>query len=83
MFSMFNGCNSLEKLDLANFNTDKVTTFYCMFNQCISLKDLNFPNLKIKSSAKKDYMFEGCKKLEEDKNWKKKINKISNDCICF
>ena len=83
MYSMFNGCNSLEKLDLANFNTDKVTTFYCMFNQCISLKDLNFPNLYISYSAIKDYMFEGCKKLEEDEEWKNKIKNINSYCIFF
>ena len=83
MYSMFNRCDSLTKLNLANFNTDKVTTFYCMFNQCKSLKALIFPNLNIKSSAKKGCMFEGCQKLEENEEWKKKIKKINNDCICF
>ena len=54
-----------------------------MFNQCESLKDLKFQNLYINNYAIKDYMFEGCKKLEEDKEWKNYIKKIISYCICF
>ena len=88
MYSMFNECFDLEKLDLTNFNTDKVSTFYCMFNQCKSLKDLKFPNLYVNESANKDFMFKGCEKLKEDKEWKMKIKNVGKidkgkSCILF
>ena len=83
MYSMFNECNALEKLDLSSFNTKRVIHFDHMFNQCISLKILIFPNLYISYSAEKDYMFNGCEKLLEEEKWKTKINNIYSSCICY
>ena len=34
MKEIFNGCNSLEYLDLSNFNTSNVTDMSVIFNQC-------------------------------------------------
>jgi surface protein len=38
---MFNGCNSLEKINLSSFKTSKVTDMAGMFSRCRSLKDLD------------------------------------------
>jgi surface protein len=41
MSYMFNGCNSLENIDLSNFNTENITSMNSMFYGCNSIKDLN------------------------------------------
>ena len=45
MNCMFNGCSSLKKLNLNNFNTNNVTDMRGMFSGCSSLKELNLNNL--------------------------------------
>ena len=58
---MFYGCLSLEKLNLSNFNIDKVTNTSFMFYNCSSLKELIVSsNFKANDSAFTDNMFEGC-----------------------
>jgi len=37
MAKMFNGCSSLQYLDISNFNTDKVNNNAQIFNNCNSL----------------------------------------------
>ena len=41
MKRMFDGCNSLEKIDLSNFNTQNVTNMKSMFYRCNSLEKNN------------------------------------------
>ena len=43
MDSMFYYCNSLESLDLSNFNNYKVTNMHNMFGNCIAI---NFNKFK-------------------------------------
>ena len=38
---MFNECESLIKIDLSKFNTDKVVDMQYMFGSCKKLKELN------------------------------------------
>ncbi len=40
MFSMFNGCESLESLDLSCFNTSEVENMDIMFSNCSALKTI-------------------------------------------
>ena len=40
MRSMFNGCWSLQKLNLTNFNTNNVINMKDMFCECSSLKEI-------------------------------------------
>ena len=44
MSCMFDGCSSLKKLNLNNFNTNNVTSMYRMFFECSSLQELNLNN---------------------------------------
>ena len=57
---MFSGCKSLIKLDLSNFNTDKVTNMKSMFEDCISLVDLDFPNINKEQLKNIESIFYGC-----------------------
>ncbi len=41
MKGMFDGCESLENIDLSNFNTQNVTYMEGMFNWCESLEKNN------------------------------------------
>ena len=41
MSSMFDGCESLQKLDVSNFDTSNVTDMYGMFYNCSSLQELD------------------------------------------
>ena len=34
MSHMFGGCYALKKIDLSNFNTNKVTNMFAMFDGC-------------------------------------------------
>ena len=38
---MFNGCSSLESIDLSSFNTSNVTDMRWMFDECSSLKSID------------------------------------------
>ena len=38
---MFDGCESLQKLDVSNFDTSNVTDMYGMFYNCSSLQELD------------------------------------------
>ena len=57
---MFNGCSSLKKLKLSNFNTNNVITMYGMFHGCSSLKELNLSNFNINNVTDMDGVFFGC-----------------------
>ena len=57
---MFNGCSSLEELNLSYFNTDNVINMGWMFYGCSSLKELNLPNFKTNNVTNMEYMFSGC-----------------------
>ena len=57
---MFDGCSSLKKLNISNFNTNNVTKMGCMFRGCSSLKELNLSNFNTNNVTNMNYMFEGC-----------------------
>ena len=44
MSEMFYGFNSLEELNISNFNTNNIINMYNMFFRCTSLKKLNLSN---------------------------------------
>ena len=58
MSYMFSGCNSLEYLDLTNFDTSNVEYMEGMFCGCLQLKEIkginNFNTSQIKNMS---YMF--------------------------
>ena len=41
---MFNGCSSLQELNISNFRVNNVKIMNDMFNGCASLKELNLSN---------------------------------------
>ena len=64
MLDMFNGCSSLESLDVSSFNTANVTNMGSMFYTCSSLTSLDLSSF---NTAKVTYMFDmftGCSSLE-------------------
>ncbi len=63
MEDMFNGCTSLELLDLRNFDTSDVTKMCRMFNHCESLESLDMSNFNTSNVENMMYMFNGCKSL--------------------
>lgn len=60
MFYMFEGCASLESLDLSGWNTSKVKSMHDMFYGCTSLRRIRMVNCseatinKIKEQLKTD-----------------------------
>ena len=40
MYGMFTSCYEIEKLDLTNFDTSKVTNMSFMFSHCYKLKEI-------------------------------------------
>ena len=66
---MFSHCESLNILDLSNFNTTKVKNFVLMFEECSSLISLDLSNFKILVFREKqmyiyEYIFDKCPSLE-------------------
>ena len=59
---MFNCCESLEFLDVSNFNTNKVKCMINMFANCKNLKNLDLSNFNIPNLQHKNCqnMFSGC-----------------------
>ena len=47
---MFNNCSSLKKLNISNFNTDKVISMNFMFHNCSLLEELDLSILTLKMS---------------------------------
>jgi len=62
--SMFNGCTSLQLLDLSNFNTENVTSMFGMFRSCTSLQTLDLSNFNTANVTSMANMFNGCTALQ-------------------
>ncbi|MBO0022803.1 BspA family leucine-rich repeat surface protein, partial [Listeria monocytogenes] len=58
-------CNSLEELDVSNFDTSSVTTMQAMFNACRALEKLDVSNFDTSSVTTMQAMFENCTGLGE------------------
>ena len=63
MCYMFEGCSSLNNLNLSNFNTQNVTNMWYMFYGCSSLKNLNLSNFNTQNLTNINCMFNGCESL--------------------
>ena len=64
---MFYGCNSLQELNLTNFNTNNVTYMIWMFNGCSSLEELNLSNFNTNNVTYMSLMFYGCSEQFKNK----------------
>ncbi|EAF8339883.1 BspA family leucine-rich repeat surface protein, partial [Listeria monocytogenes] len=59
MLSVFAECNSLEILDVSNFDTSSVTDMTAMFQNCYALEKLDTSNFDTSSVTKMYAMFSG------------------------
>jgi len=60
---MFCGCESLENIDLSNFNTQNVTNMENMFSDCKSLKNIDLSNFNTQNVTNMNHIFFDCKLL--------------------
>ena len=60
---LFNGCNLLQTIDLANFNAPNNEFPHSMFANCISLISLNYPYLNTINTQLIEDMFSNCNNL--------------------
>lgn len=63
MYGMFDGCVSIENLDVSNFNTAKVQTMNQMFQNCERLTTLDLSNFNTTSVTDMSAMFKKCENL--------------------
>ncbi len=64
MTAMFNGCRSLQSIDLSKFEVENVEFADFMFNGCSSLRTIFVSkDWKLAEGASSDGMFEGCTNL--------------------
>ena len=61
---LFDGCTSLESVDLAGLDTSNGTTLKNMFQNCSSLQTINIPISTTRAETFEN-MFRGCSSLEE------------------
>ena len=64
MSEMFSGCNSLEFINLSNFNTELVTNLSGIFSGCNLITSLNLSSFNTSNTIDMSYMFYGCDNLE-------------------
>ena len=64
MERMFDHCESLESLDLSNFDTSKVKDMSGMFCCCYLLQTLDLSNFDTSNVKNMSYMFYGCTNLK-------------------
>ena len=62
---MFCSCESLEQIDLTNFNTTGVEVMDALFANCYKLKELDVKHFDMSNVISADGMFEDCSMLEE------------------
>ena len=60
---MFQECSNLDKLDVSNFKTNKVTDMSFMFNNCSNLIDLDVSDFNTENVTNMISMFQECSKL--------------------
>ena len=60
---MFSNCSALLSLDVANFNTAKVTDMSYMFSSCVALTSLYLTNFNTEKVTNMGHMFSGCQAL--------------------
>ena len=60
---MFSGCNSLESINLSNFNTSSARNMQGMFFSCNSLRFLDLSNFDTSKVYNMENMFNGCSSL--------------------
>ena len=64
MYDTFNGCRSMEVLDLSNFKTSRVSSMYRMFANCTSLTTILVGDgWQLRSNLYSTDMFLNCRKL--------------------
>ena len=66
MAAMFNGCESLETLDVSKFNTSNVVNMAAMFKECKALTSITFnDHIDTSNVTNMAAMFDGCSALKE------------------
>ena len=67
MRAMFGKCKSLKKLDLRNFNSNKVKDMSYMFDECCNLEEIliNQKTFTTKSVTNMGHMFNKCSNLKD------------------
>ena len=81
MNNMFYSCCFLEELNLANFNTNKVTSMEYIFIKCTSLKELNLTNFNTNNVIFMNYMFSGCNNDELKLKIKNQYSNFKNEAF--
>ena len=66
MSNMFDGCSSLESIDLSTFNTDKVTNMSYMIYGCSSFESINLSSFHTNNATDISWMFNGCSSLKKE-----------------
>lgn len=62
--SMFNGCSSLEEIDVSHWSSTPITMYNWLFANCSSLKKVTVGSIVGTVTTDIQYMFYGCKSLE-------------------
>jgi len=61
---IFDGCSSLESIDLSSFNTTNVNSMSNMFYGCSSLKSIDLSSINTIKVNNMNHMFHGCSSLK-------------------
>lgn len=65
MGGMFTGCGLLKRIEVSEFNTEKVTNMGSMFSGCQSLEKIDLSSFDTRKVKKMGQMFGYCRGLKE------------------
>jgi len=80
---LFADCQSLKKVDLSHFNTEKVTNMNSMFNGCKLLNEINLANINTQNVTDMCHIFSGCESLKNLDVSKLNTEKVTNMAYMF
>ena len=80
---LFADCTLLKKVDLSNFNTEKVDNMNSMFTGCKLLNDINLTDLNTKNVIDMGCMFYECESLKNLDLSKFNTENVTNMCGMF
>ena len=72
MSNMFNGCNTLQKLDVSNWNTGDIIKMNNIFYNCTALNEIiGLENLNVSNVFEMNHMFAECNSIQtlDLSNW--------------
>ena len=83
LFTLFQDCECIKKINFIKFYRNNITNMSYMFNNCSALEEINFNEFKTENVINMSNMFDGCSSLIELDLSNFNTNNVSNMSFMF